>query len=92
MVSCQFVTLQFTRINWQNSVIKIVICDVAETICLLFQSTLEKNVNIIIKKTIRECKDTEKKYPVAAKNILSRSIDICVILQRNFENKYKVTF
>ena len=57
-----------------------------------FKTTLEKNVKIIIKKTIRECKDTEKKYPVAAKNILSRSSDICVILQRNFENKYEVTF
>ena len=57
-----------------------------------FKTTLEKNVKIIIKKTIRESKDTEKKYPVAAKNILSRSSDICVILQRNFENKYEVTF
>ena len=57
-----------------------------------FKTTLEKNVKIIIKKTIRISKDTEKKYPVAAKNILSRSSDICVILQRNFENKYEVTF
>ena len=45
-----------------------------------FQTTLEKNVKIIIKKTIRESNDTEKKYPVAAKKILSRSSDICVIL------------
>ena len=52
----------------------------------------KKYVKIIIKKTIRECKYTEKKYPVAAMNILSRSSDICVILQRNFENKYEVTF